>query len=84
MLGCSCGSAALVGKNAESVQKTLNQGLYSIRFAAAEHFVTDLATQKRLSGQSSHNADSLLLLEGSKGHLWDTSRSPPFRQNSAL
>ncbi len=45
--GCSCGTAAVVAKNAESVQKKnpLNQELYSISFAAAQDFVTDFASQ---------------------------------------
>lgn len=45
VFGCSCGTAALDAKNAESVQKQLNQELYSIRFAAAQDFVTALASQ---------------------------------------
>lgn len=45
VFGCSCGTAALVTKNAESVQKPLNQELCSIRFAAAVDFVTVLASQ---------------------------------------
>lgn len=45
VFSCSCGTAAVVAKNAESVQKPLNQELYSIRCAAAKDFVTDLASQ---------------------------------------
>lgn len=45
VFGCLRGTAVVVTKNAESVQKPLNQELYSRRLAAAEDFETDLASQ---------------------------------------
>lgn len=53
VFGCLRGTAVVVTKNAESVQKPLNQELYSRRLAAAEDFETDLASQwKPMSGWS--------------------------------